>query len=337
MPSVRYPVPFMHSQMAAIRSPPPTMGPAAGASPTSPMPFSFYEKLRSYVLTQDQLWENNYVQLDQNGQWKVKSPDKPPQIQNSNDHVCVRCRQHFQMGPDTPLIPAPCSNHPGKFRQKGETGPKYWNCCDKTPKESQGCTTYRAHVHNDNILYGELQEHINGQVYPVDFKSAPVNPHAPRNVVALDVDMIYTKGGCELAKVTLVDENLNQILDWYVRPINSIIDYNTTFSGITENKVSQTPQARPQETLLHVQQELFRHIHADTIIIGHSLENDLKALRIIHSNVVDTAVVFKHNKYKRGLKDLARENLGMEIQKHCGEDPIATLRLMKYKVGLPLW
>ena len=107
-------------------------------------------------------------------------------------------------------------------------------------------------------------------------------------------------------RVTLLDGNLNVLLDWYVRQRNKIIDYCTMFSGIRKDKVSQTPEERPQQTLTDVQEELLRHIHADTIIVGHSLEIDLKALWIIHSNVVDTAVVFKQNKYKRSLKGLSK-------------------------------
>ena len=75
----------------------------------------------------------------------------------------------------------------------------------------------------------------------------------------------------------------------------------TVLCSVALQKI-KTPEERPQQTLSDVQEELLRHIHADTIIVGHSLENDLKALRIIHSNVVDTSVVFKQNKYKRSLK-----------------------------------
>lgn len=32
-------------------------------------------------------------------------------------------------------------------------------------------------------------------------------------------------------------------------------------------------------------------IDGDTIIIGHSLENDFKVLRLIHTRVIDTAMV----------------------------------------------
>ena len=338
-PAMQFPVTLMQTSKAGVQSPP-AMGPLIPAR-ESLEKSSLYDKLRPYCLTQDQLWENNYVQFNQEREWKVKSTNKPPE--NPNDHKCVRCHQHFQMGPDNkifvPKNTPPCSNHYGKLRRKGCHSPRYWTCCDKKAGEPN-CTKYPHHVHSDNILYGALSEELNGQVCPVGFVCTPANPQAYRNVVAMDCEMVYTTGGCEVAKVTLIDENLNVLLDWYVRPRNRIIDYCTMFSGITENEVSQTPEERPQQTLCDVQKELLQHIHADTIIVGHSLENDLKALRIIHSNVVDTAVVFKLNRYKRSLKDLSKEHLDMEIQTvksgHCSkEDAVATLSLMKHKLGLP--
>ena len=48
-------------------------------------------------------------------------------------------------------------------------------------------------------------------------------------------------------------------------------------------------------------------IDADTVVLGHGLENDLKALRMVHTRVVDTAVLFQHPRgwpYRRALRDL---------------------------------
>lgn len=48
-------------------------------------------------------------------------------------------------------------------------------------------------------------------------------------------------------------------------------------------------------------------IDASTIIIGHGLENDLKTLRMIHHQCVDTAILFPHKAgapYRRSLKEL---------------------------------
>lgn len=58
-------------------------------------------------------------------------------------------------------------------------------------------------------------------------------------------------------------------------------------------------------------------MNAETILIGHSLESDLKAMRLVHHKIVDTSIVFPHRlgpPYKRALKTLASEVLQLIIQ-----------------------
>ncbi|CAB4058476.1 REX1 [Lepeophtheirus salmonis] len=89
-----------------------------------------------------------------------------------------------------------------------------------------------------------------------------------------------------------------------------------------------------------VQAVLLSMFSSDTILIGHSLESDLKALKMVHSMVVDTSIVFPHKMgppYKRALKHLAAEHLKRIIQNDVGghdsaEDALAALDLMKVKV-----
>ena len=79
-------------------------------------------------------------------------------------------------------------------------------------------------------------------------------------------------------------------------------DYNTRFSGITEEEYSKAllPLSSIRETL-----DSF--INTETILVGHALDNDLKALRIIHLKCVDTSILFPHRAgppYRRSLRDL---------------------------------
>lgn len=72
-----------------------------------------------------------------------------------------------------------------------------------------------------------------------------------------------------------------------------------------------------QTNLRGVQAILLSMFHSKSILIGHSLESDLKALKIIHSVVVDTSILFPHKMgppKKRALKNLAIENLRKIIQ-----------------------
>lgn len=60
------------------------------------------------------------------------------------------------------------------------------------------------------------------------------------------------------------------------------------YSGITPTMLIGV-----NTTIEDVQAHLLSLIQATDLIVGHSLENDLKALRIIHCNVVDTSVIFR--------------------------------------------
>lgn len=76
------------------------------------------------------------------------------------------------------------------------------------------------------------------------------------------------------------------LLDVFVKPVGTVIDYRTHVSGITpellENGLS----------LDAARDAVCRIIHADTIVVGHSLNNDLAALRLRHWHVIDTAMLF---------------------------------------------
>jgi len=84
------------------------------------------------------------------------------------------------------------------------------------------------------------------------------------------------------------------------------------------------------------------YINSNTILIGHALENDLKTLRMIHTRCVDTAILFPHRAgppYRRALRDLAKEHLGIIIQSGGGttghssvEDSVATLDLVRWYI-----
>lgn len=68
-----------------------------------------------------------------------------------------------------------------------------------------------------------------------------------------------------------------------------------------------------------IQLFLLSLIHEEDFIVGHSAENDLKALRLVHNNIVDTSVVFRgDNGRKYSLKHLSNVLLQRQIQNGCG-------------------
>lgn len=112
--------------------------------------------------------------------------------------------------------------------------------------------------------------------------------------------------------MTVVNVKHQTIYETLVKPSNPILDYNSKFSGIKESDLKKVTT-----TLKDVQTRLQMLFNEKTILIGHSLESDLKALKLIHNTVVDTAQVFPHKRglpYKRALRTLTAEFLKKIIQ-----------------------
>lgn len=72
--------------------------------------------------------------------------------------------------------------------------------------------------------------------------------------------------------------------------------------------------------------------------VGHSLDNDLRALRMTHPWVIDTSFLFPHPRgapFRHSLRHLAKAYLNRTIQagEHCArEDADATVGLALLKV-----
>lgn len=95
-------------------------------------------------------------------------------------------------------------------------------------------------------------------------------------IYALDCEMGYTTEGGEVLHVTVVSSECKTVLDTLVKPTNPVLDYNTRFSGIAEMDLKDV-----KTTLRNVQDILLDTFSNKTILIGHSLDGDLRALRVI--------------------------------------------------------
>lgn len=72
-----------------------------------------------------------------------------------------------------------------------------------------------------------------------------------------------------------------------------------------------------ETTLQDIQQKLLTLLTPQTILIGHSLDSDLKALKFTHPYIIDTALIYPHPRgppLKQGLKYLAQKFLNKTIQ-----------------------
>ena len=151
---------------------------------------------------------------------------------------------------------------------------------------------------------------------------------------ALDCEMVETAQGLELARVSLVNEALECIYDKLVKPENPVIDYKTQFSGITEELLVGVTTS-----LYDVQTSLCNLLPPQSILVGHSLENDLHALKMAHPCVIDTSCLFmpQRDPHKLKLRLLTRRLLGADIQAGSSghssvEDATACMKLVQAKL-----
>lgn len=180
-----------------------------------------------------------------------------------------------------------------------------------------------AHVREKCLCLYELVFH--GYPNPPDhlqngYKMLPIGEERAENcapqIFAIDCEMVTTRSidgvvRQELARVSVVNHNLDVIIDALVKPKHEIIDYLTTYSGLT-----QTIMENAELELDKIQEIFLELFDRSVIFVGHSLEQDLHALEIIHMNVIDTSVLYLRDfgGAKPKLKYLAAKNLNMLIQ-----------------------
>lgn len=159
--------------------------------------------------------------------------------------------------------------------------------------------------------------------------------HEGSKTFAIDCEMCLSNGVSVLTRVSLINFNDEVLLDELVKPKQQITDYVTKYSGITEGLLKDV-----NTTLEDVQTKILSIVSADDVLIGHSLESDLKVLKMKHKNIVDTALIYDHSQgypFKPSLKWLVQKHLKRDIQNDSNghdsvEDAKACMDLVKLKI-----
>jgi RNA exonuclease 1 len=280
----------------------------------------------------------------------------------SPQRQCIRCGKGFFVTYDGEYVTQEhCSYHWGKlYRTFNNSTMKFvYSCCNREyiENETNGCAMNRFHV------WTGLNSGLNGPFEGYVRTKPRSHPPGDGNtgIFALDCEMCFTGCGLELTKVTIIRSDGRMHYQTFVRPEHDIVDYNTRFSGITEKDLTGITSSRRSstastagsktiykdaynnntvKTLKEVQNDILKFIFNDTLLVGHSIDNDLRALKLIHKTIIDTSISFPHFyglPYRRSLKSLTKSVLKREIQQsetgHCSfEDSRACLELMLWKV-----
>uniref|UniRef100_A0A8C6V706 REX1, RNA exonuclease 1 homolog n=1 Tax=Neogobius melanostomus TaxID=47308 RepID=A0A8C6V706_9GOBI len=291
---------------------------------------TLYHKLKTYLMTEEQLQEHGYPRKspESSGKAILYNTEKKAAPIDPFSKVCCRCGTEYKISANGSCVrKEECVLHWGRLRRHKVSGgwETNYSCCAGAVG-SLGCQTAKQHVQDGR------KESLDGFVSTFS-KSLP--PDGNGGVFALDCEMCYTKQGLELTRVTVIDSQLKVIYDTFVKPASKVVDYNTRFSGVTEEDLQNVTI-----TLRDVQAVLLSMFSAESILLGHSLESDFLALKLIHSSVVDTAIVFPHRlglPFKRALRNLMADHLKRIIQDSIGghdssEDASACMELMIWKI-----
>lgn len=282
---------------------------------------------------------------------------------------CDRCGQRFQVFPGrredgTLTTGGQCTYHSGRpvhprvkktDRVTGSAQP-YFPCCNESIGTSSGCTKADTHVFKVSEAK-RLASILQFKTTPTQAEKGPLEP------VSIDCEMGYTTLGLELIRLTAVSwpEGRN-LLDVLVRPTGEILDLNTRFSGVTSQDYASAKPYNPStsspdmtdengktkpplpvvQSLVEARELLLSLLQPETPLIGHAIDNDLNACRIIHPTVIDTVLLFPHPKglpIRHSLKVLAQRHLGRNIQTgdhghDSKEDSVTTGDLVRVKTGI---
>ena len=303
-----------------------------------------------FVCPVDQLEKFEYTAVIP-PEWQDEGNSKPDAVGEVKE--CERCGKNFTVGGEmneagTERIaqdPKECRYHWGKRRFEKLPGIKgrvqIWTCCSKQVggsalgddsccfgphvfKETAGLDLHRREAF---VTTRELLDSIEDQS----------SSSSALDIVALDCELSYTTAGLTLTRLTLIDEEGEMILDELVRTRTEIVDYNTRFSGITPEEYEE----KAIFTLEQVRKTMARFVNEQTILVGHGLENDLRAIRLVHDKVVDTVMLFPHARgfpFRTSLRDLTAKYLGKIIQNGTSlghsslEDARMSLELVRHKM-----
>lgn len=155
-------------------------------------------------------------------------------------------------------------------------------------------------------------------------------------VLGVDCEMCETDVDSRaLVGVSVVGARGETLLKTLVKPPGKIIDLKEEITGLKEADVMASTM-----TLRDVQDAVVKLCKPGTVLVGHSLMYDLRALKIDHQPVIDSALLFRYANLPRstpGLATLCQALLGRKMRQSSGgfhdssEDAKAALDLVLWE------
>lgn len=235
--------------------------------------------------------------------------------------------------------------HPGSristFNKTTRKVERSYSCCDTVDqaraKRRPGCVALAGHTFEDEHELAANWEFV---------ASPPADPQLPRSrAIVLDCEMSGARfNRSELVLLTAVDFFSGEVLiNSLVRPAVPILDWRTQYSGVSEARMlTAIADGNCLDGWLQARARLLEHADADTVLLGHSLNNDLDQLRLIHPRVVDSCLAIPRLQgHKHSVKGLSRELLGKAVQARsagghdCLEDTFAARELVLWCLRRP--
>lgn len=206
----------------------------------------------------------------------------------------------------------------------------------KTDMSPEQELVYKTVGHPQYALHYSFPSHEEGWL--VTKRRKKIKAMRSNAMVAVDCEMVLCEDGTDaLVRVCVVDRDLEVKLDELVKPDKTVVDYRTNITGVSAKDLEQVTCS-----LQDIQESMKKLLSRGTILVGHSLNNDLQALKVDHTRAIDTALVFKYwsgsNFRRPSLNDLCKSVLGYELRKEgaphdCVEDARAAMKLVLAKIN----
>ncbi|TFA99699.1 Small RNA degrading nuclease 2 [Trichoderma ghanense] len=282
------------------------------------------------------------------------------------NHCCEKCSRWFKTESDrkahmnSPIhvkeAAKPMSNSPNA--SVGQSNQPFINAPPVVPLRFGRVTYTRLERNEQEAVYSKLLarchsvESLANEGYTVDLEKGPTTkPKKPRpsladfrqtpmrqpavkkrRAVVIDCEMAEAVDGSdELISLCAIDFLTGgTLVNNLVIPSRPIKDWRTNIHGIGVPELYEA--IMNQEALsgwIAARQELWKHIDETTILIGQTICYDFEALRLVHTRVVDSAIlateaVFNNLAGRKkpgrrwGLQELCKTFLGIEIRVEGG-------------------